>query len=68
MRDANEEALNKYMQEQEYSERMLENFIDDIEPLINEVSEIIERIKNIESGYESFDFTDEIKQQIGDLL
>lgn len=67
-RCANTESLNAYMKEQEYGERMLENFNDDIDPIIDEVSDFIEKIKDIEKGYESFDFTDEIKSRILGLL
>ena len=68
MIEPHEHALNEHMKEIDHNERMLENFNDDIEPIVNEISELIEKIKDIEKGYESFDFTDEIKEAIGDLL
>ena len=65
---ANTSALNKYLAEQEVDENAQENFLEEIEYLTDEISNHIEDIKSIAKKYEGYDFTDVIKEAIGDLI
>lgn len=67
-RCANTEALNQYLAEQEVDENAQENFLEEIEYLTDEISSHIEDIKSIAKKYEDYDFTDVIKETIGDLI
>lgn len=60
--------LSKYEEEQAHKERMQDNFLADIEPMLLEISEQAQKIKDIEAGYESFDFEDLIKECIEGVL
>jgi|LGVF01.2.fsa_nt_gb hypothetical protein len=67
-RCAVEESLNAYYRGIDKDESMLDNFNSDIEPIIDEISVLVEKIKDIERGYEDYDYNSEIKQQVMDLL
>ena len=61
-------ATNTYYEGIEKGERDLDNFKSDIEPLVEEISDLYERIKEIEKTYESYDFSDEITEMIGEVI
>jgi len=63
-RCANTEALNRHLAEQEKGETALENFFSAVENEIEELEDIITRIKNIAKDYEGYDFSDEIKDLV----
>ena len=66
--DGNLHALDKHLKEEEYSERALENFQDDIQKLVKEVEVAIIRMNEIAETYTGFDFNDEIREQIEQFL
>ena len=68
MKCVNTTLLNKYYEDIEYRERMQDNFLSDIEPMLLEISEQAQKIKDIESNYPSFDFEDLIKECIEEVL
>ena len=67
MRDANLEALAKHEKKLDRADRMLENFRDDIDPYVDEIETLIEKIRSIEKGYD-IDFDEEIDEVLTDLI
>jgi DNA-binding transcriptional regulator GbsR (MarR family) len=59
--------LNEYEAAQDRADRMLENFRDDIDPYVDEIETLIEKIRSIEKGYED-DFDEEIDEVLTDLV
>jgi len=57
MRCANEEALNKYLDEIEQAERATESFINEVQPLIDE-------IKQIQRSYEGYELDETLQELI----
>jgi len=57
MRDANTEALYKYLNEIEQAEQAIENFINEIQPLIDE-------IKQIQKTYEGYELDETLQELI----
>ena len=72
MIDANTYYLNKYLDEQERTERAYESFLDDIESYLSVIEVAIEEIfsiaKNYEYGDREYDFYEDAKEWIKDLL
>lgn len=68
MIDPIEHATNEYYKNIEHSEKMLEQFHEDIKDDISLIEEAILRIKDIEKGYESFDFESEWIEMIKDMM
>ena len=66
--DRVEHDTNEYYRGIDKAERHLDNFKSDIEPLVEEISDLYERIKEIEKGYEDNDFSDEITEMIGEII
>lgn len=71
MIDANTYYLNKYLDEQERTERAYESFIDDIESYLSVIEVAIEEILSISKSYEygdrEYDFYEDAKECIKDL-
>jgi len=63
-RCANTEALNKHLAEQEACEKALDNFYGAVEGELEELEEVISRIKEIAKDFEGYDFSDEIKDLV----
>jgi len=65
---ANTSALNKMLNEQEFDEKAKENFLEEIDPIINELSEAIEKIKEIAKDYQGYNFSEDIKEIVSELV
>lgn len=61
--------LRKHEAEIEYHEKMLERFLDEAEPDFLAIEDLISDIKQLNNGsYQSYEFSDEIKERIMDML
>lgn len=65
---ANTILTNKHYEEMEEDIKAVENFFDEIEPILCDISLKIEQIKDIEKLYEGYDLTEYYKELIGELL
>jgi len=69
MRDANTEALNRYLNEQSKVENSLDSLTDDyLEKELDNLREDIEKIINISKDYDGYDFSEDMKQIIRDMI
>jgi len=59
--------LNEYYKGIEKGERALDNFRSDIEPIVEEMYDLFERMKEIANGYPDYDFDEEIAEQLSDI-
>lgn len=65
--DQVEYDTNKYYEEIEEGERALDSFKSEIEPLVEEMYDLFERIKEIAKNYPDYDFNEEISEQLFDM-
>ena len=68
MRDANEEALNKHMDEVEAAEKATEDFLEAIADELEIISDAVYNIKQTAKNYEGFDMDDIIEEAIGEQI
>lgn len=59
--------LNKHLNRQDKDSNDLEFFKSDVEPLVEEISDIVQRIKEIAKGYEDIDLDDEIREMLREV-
>jgi len=71
MRDANTEALNKYLNELEDIENTSEAFNRDIKPFMREIEDTLEIIYNIADAYEEkyeYNFYIDVEDRMNDII
>lgn len=64
----NSYALNSYMEQIAKVENTYDMFLADISDDLDEMIDIIDRIKRLASDYEGYDFTDDLKDIIKDTI
>lgn len=64
----NSMLLRKHEDEIEFNEKALENFLSDIEPDLKLIDEALANIRQLHNGYAGFDFSEEIKEAVLELL
>jgi len=68
MRDCNEEALNKYMDEVEAAEKATEDFLEAIADELEVISDAVYNIKQTAKNNEGFDMSETIDEAIKEQL
>ena len=68
MRDANLEALDKYLSVQQVDEEVQEEFLEKIQPYIDGIDALLSDIKEIGDNYANYDFDELIRERVKDLL
>lgn len=66
--DRVEYDLNEYMKGIDKAEIALDNFTKEVQEYLSVISEMAVAIKEIEAKYPDYDFEDEVKQMIEDVL
>ena len=68
MIDANEQALNKYLQKQQDMEKFEDMFLDDIDDDLVEIKNIIKQLRIRASDYYGYDFSELLCDCLSDLI
>lgn len=68
MEDAVTNAINKHQEKLRKQEISLELFIDSIDDDLAEIMEIIKTLKKKARDYDGYDFTEELKSLLEDLI
>lgn len=66
--EANDYYLSQYLRNEEKAEKALENFLDNIYDEVQEIKDIIFELEQKAKDYEVFDFSEELKIELKDLL
>lgn len=70
MRDANEEALNKHLEEVSRIEEITESFHESIDGHISDIEDILNEIYNIADGLEKesgYEFYDDVSDRLAEI-
>ena len=67
MKCATENALNKYQEKLKKQEVSYDLFLTAIDDDLVEIQELINKVKKKADGFDGYDFTEEVKQIIGEL-
>ena len=68
MNCATENALNKYQEKLKKQELSYDLFLTSIDDDLVEIQELIKKVKNKSYGFDGYDFTEEIKSLLEDLI
>ena len=68
MECATENALNKYQEKLKKQELSYDLFLTAIDDDLVEIQELIKKVKKKADGYNGYDFTEEVKELLGDLI
>ena len=68
MNCSTENALNKYQEKLKKQELSYDLFLTAIDDDLVEIQELIKKVKKKADGFDEYDFTDEVKQMLGDLI
>ena len=68
MKCATENALNKYQEKLKKQELSYDLFLTAIDDDLVEIQELIKKVKKKADGYNGYDFTEEVKELLGDLI
>lgn len=63
-----ENAMIKHQEKLMKQETSLQLFIDSIDDDLVEIQELINKVKKKADGFDEYDFTEEVKQMLGDLI
>ena len=68
MKCATENALNKYQEKLKKQELSYDLFLTSIDDDLVEIQELIKKVKKKADGFDGYDFTEEVKELLGDLV
>ena len=68
MKCAVENALNRYQEKLKKQELSYDLFLTAIDDDLVEIQELINKVKKKADGFDGYDFTDEAKELLGDLI
>ena len=68
MNCANSKALNKYQEKLKKQELSYDLFLTAIDDDLVEIQELIKKVKKKADGFDGYDFTEEVKELLGDLV
>lgn len=68
MNCATENALNKYQEKLKKQELSYDLFLTSIDDDLVEIQELIKKVKKKADGFDGYDFTEEVKEMVGDLI
>ena len=68
MKCATENALNKYQKKLKKQELSYDLFLTAIDDDLVEIQELIKKVKKKADGFDGYDFTEEVKEMLGDLI
>lgn len=63
-----ESYLNKYQEKLKKQELSYDLFLTSIDDDLVEIQELIKKVKRKADGFDGYDFTEEIKSLLGDLI
>ena len=63
-----ESYLNKYQEKLKKQELSYDLFLTAIDDDLVEIQELIKKVKKKADGYNGYDFTEEVKELLGDLI
>lgn len=66
--EAMENALNKYQEKLKKQELSYDLFLTSIDDDLVEIQELIKKVKKKADGFDGYDFTEEIKSLLEDLI
>lgn len=67
-RCANTEALNRYQNKLEKQEKSFELLLDSLDDDLVEIQEMIDRVIRISRDYDGYDFSEEIRDTLKDMI
>lgn len=68
MKCAIENALNKYQEKLKKQELSYDLFLTTIDDDLVEIQELIKKVKKKADGFDGYDFTEEVKELLGELI
>ena len=68
MECANSKALNKYQEKLKKQELSYDLFLTAIDDDLVEIQELIKKVKKKADGFDGYDFTEELKSLLEDLI
>ena len=68
MKCATEYALNRYQEKLKKQELSYDLFLTAIDDDLVEMQELIKKVKKKADGFDGYDFTEEVKEIIGELI
>lgn len=68
MNCATENVLNKYQEKLKKQEVSYDLFLTAIDDDLVEIQELIKKVKKKADGFDGYDFTEEVKKLLGDLI
>ena len=68
MKCATENALNKYQEKLKKQELSYDLFLTAIDDDLVEIQELIKKVKKKADDFDGYDFTEEVKEMLGDLI
>lgn len=68
MKCANTEALNRYQNSLELQEKCFESFLDAIDNNLCEIKDMIEKVRSLSKDFDGYNFEDEFKMLVKDLI
>jgi len=68
MNCATENALNKYQEKLKKQELSYDLFLTAIDDDLVEIQELIKKVKKKADGFDGYDFTEEVKELLEDLI
>ena len=68
MNCANSKALNKYQEKLKKQELSYDLFLTAIDDDLSEIQDLINKVKKKADGFDGYDFSEEIKEILGELI
>lgn len=68
MKCATENALNRYQEKLKKQELSYDLFLTSIDDDLVEIQELIKKVKKKADGFDGYDFTEEAKEILGELI
>ena len=68
MQCGTENALNRYQEKLKKQELSYDLFLTSIDDDLVEIQELIKKVKKKADGFDGYDFTEEVKEMLGDLI
>lgn len=68
MKCATENALNKYQEKLKKQELSYDLFLTSIDDDLVEIQELIKKVKKKADGFDGYDFTEEVKELLVELI
>lgn len=68
MKCATENALNRYQEKLKKQQVSYDLLLSSIEDDLMEIQELINKVKKKADGFDGYDFTEEVKEMLGDLI